>query len=48
MYNGPFEDLNAASPPVPGTKLNPFIDRIAVIFTIILLAIMTFIGLYFG
>lgn len=48
MYNGPFEDLNSVSPPAHGAKPNPFIDRIVVIFTIILLAMMTFIGLYFG
>jgi len=48
MYNGPFEDLNAAYPPVPGAKPNPFIDRIVVILTIILLGVMTFVGLYFG
>lgn len=48
MSNGPIEDLNSVSPPASGTKPNPFIDRIVVIFTIILLAIMTFIGLYFG
>lgn len=48
MYNGPFEDLNAASSPMPGARPNPFIDRLIVLLTIILLAVMTFIGLYFG
>lgn len=48
MNNEPFEDLNAASSPVPSAKPSPFIDRIVVILTIILLGIMTLIGLYFG
>lgn len=48
MYNGPFEDIKATCPPVHGAKPNPFIDRIVVILTIILLGVMTFVGLYFG
>jgi hypothetical protein len=48
MNHGSNEDHPSTNPINPVARPNPFIDRLVVFLTIVLLGVLTFIGLYFG